>query len=120
MASERPPGILSKQLFFSLYVPAIMLALGQSMIAPVIPGFARSFQVSFATASLVFVMAPVGALVSTFPVGILLDRIGRKPLLIAGPLIAACASLATPFAGDFYQLLFYRFVAGAAQQLWMQ
>ncbi len=120
MASDRPPGILSKQLFFSLYVPAIMLALGQSMIAPVIPGFARSFQVSFATASLVFVMAPVGALVSTFPVGILLDRVGRKPLLITGPLIAACASLATPFASDFYQLLFYRFVAGAAQQLWMQ
>src|SRR5437764_12913322 len=97
-----------------------MLSLGQSMVAPVIPGFAKSFEVTFGTASLVFVMLNVGALVATFPAGYLMDKIGRKPVLLAGPVLTALASFMTPWSGSFEELLFWRFLLGVASQLWMQ
>ena len=120
MAEARPPSVLSKQLVLSLYVPATMLSLGQSMVAPVIPGIAKSFEVSLSTASLVFVAAAAGALVATFPAGYLMDRIGRRPVLLAGPLLTALASFMTPFSHSFIELLFWRFLIGVAAQLWQQ
>ena len=50
MAEPRSEGPVSRQLILSLYLPATMLALGQSMVAPVIPGFAKSFNVSLSEA----------------------------------------------------------------------
>src|SRR5919198_4751581 len=63
VAEERSPGVLSRQLVLSLYLPAAMLALGESLVTPIIPLFTKQFGVSFATASLVFVMMNVGGLV---------------------------------------------------------
>lgn len=90
------------------------------MVAPVIPVLAKQYDVSFGTASLVLVAAQAGALVFTFPAGYLMDRVGRRPVLLAGPLLAAVFSFMTPFAGSFTELLIYRFVAGGAVQLWQQ
>ena len=120
MAQGRGEGVLSRELILSLYLPSTMLSLGQSMVAPVIPGFAKSFEVNFGTASLVFVMLNVGALVATFPAGYLMDKIGRKPVLLAGPMLTALASFMTPWSGSFEELLFWRFLLGVASQLWMQ
>lgn len=97
-----------------------MLALGQSMVAPVIPGLTKSFGISVDAASLVFVAYSAGALVATFPAGYLMDKIGRRPVLLAGPLLTAVGSFMTPFSHTFIELLFWRFVVGAASQLWQQ
>ncbi|MQA65819.1 MAG: MFS transporter [Alphaproteobacteria bacterium] len=120
MADSRPPGILSRQLILSLYLPATLLALGQSMVAPVIPVFTKSFGIGVDAASLVFVAYSAGALVATFPAGYLMDKIGRRPVLLAGPLLTAVGSFMTPFSHTFFELLFWRFVVGAASQLWQQ
>jgi MFS family permease len=97
-----------------------MLALGQSMVAPVIPGLTKSFGIGVDAASLVFVAFSVGALVATFPAGYLMDKIGRRPVLLAGPLLTAVGSFMTPFSHTFFELLFWRFVVGAAIQVWQQ
>jgi len=120
VADERPPGVLSRQLVLSLYLPATLLALGQSMVAPVIPGLTKSFGIGVDAASLVFVAFSAGALVATFPAGYLMDKIGRRPVLLAGPLLTAVGSFMTPFSHTFIELLFWRFVVGAASQLWQQ
>jgi MFS family permease len=120
VADARPPGVLSRQLVLSLYLPATMLALGQSMVAPVIPGLTKSFGIGVDAASLVFVAFSVGALVATFPAGYLMDKIGRRPVLLAGPLLTAVGSFMTPFSHTFFELLFWRFVVGAAIQVWQQ
>jgi MFS family permease len=112
--------VVSRQLFLSLYLPATLMSLGQSMVAPVIPGFAKSFDVSLSTASLVFVAISAGMLAATFPAGYLMDRIGRRPVLLAGPMITAVASFMTPFSQSFVELLFWRFLIGVAMQLWQQ
>src|SRR5581483_1496588 len=120
MANRRFQGVLSWHHFLSLYLPAIVLALGQSMVGPVIPVLAKSFDVNFGTASLVLVAAQGGALAATIPSGVLVDKIGRRPVLLAGPVLTAFASVMTPFAGSFPELLLYRFISGVATQLWQQ
>ncbi len=120
MADPRPLGVLSRQLVLSLYLPAALLALGQSMVAPVIPGLTKSFGIGVDTAALVFVAYSAGSLVATFPAGYLMDKIGRRPVLLAGPLLTAVGSFMTPFSHTFFELLFWRFVVGGASQLWQQ
>jgi MFS transporter, DHA1 family, multidrug resistance protein len=120
MVEERSLGVLSRQLVLSLYLPAVLLALGDSLVTPVIPIFTKQFEVGVAAASLVFVMVNVGALVAAFSTGYLMDMIGRRPVVLAGPLIMAAGSLMTPFAGSFTQLLCWRLVVGAAHQAWQQ
>lgn len=113
-------GVLSRQLVLSLYLPATVLALGQSMVAPVLPNLTRGYGVGFSEASLVFVAFGAGAVVATFPAGYLMDKIGRKPVLLSGPVLEAVGSFMTPFAHSYPELLFWRFLVGAAGQLWQQ
>jgi MFS family permease len=104
----------------SLYLPAAILSLGTGIAAPVLPAYAKSFDVSFGTASLVLIVHAYGMLVATFPTGYLVDKLGRKPVLIAGPVITALTAFLTAFAGSFPELLVYRFVNGASAQMWAQ
>lgn len=120
MTANSSDRLFSKYQLFSLYLPSFLLQLGTGMVAPVIPVFAKGFDVTFGEASLVFVMAQVGALVATFPAGYLMDTVGRRPVLLAGPLLTALASFMTPFSGSFAELLFWRFLGGAAAQIWQQ
>jgi MFS family permease len=120
MTADRSDRLFSVYQLFSLYLPSFLLQLGTGMVAPVIPVFAKSFDVTFGEASLVFVIAQVGALAATFPAGYLMDKVGRRPVLLAGPLLTALASLMTPFSGSFAELLFWRFLGGAAAQIWQQ
>jgi MFS family permease len=115
---RRRLNVLSKDLFLSLYLPAFALALGEGMMAPVLPIYAKSFEVSFEVATLVIIIQGVGGLVATFPTGMLVDRIGRRPVLLAGPIITAASSFLTALAPSFAFLLACRFFAGGASQMW--
>ena len=86
---------------------------------PVIPGLAQSFDVSFGVASGVVTAFLIGNVASTVPSGWLIDRFGRRPVIVAAPLLAAITSLLIVFAEFFTQLLVLRFLAGAATQMWL-
>ena len=83
MGQERWQNVLSRQLILSLYLPATVLALGQSMVAPVIPNLTRSYGVGLSEASLVFVAFGAGAVIATFPAGYLMDKIGRRAAMMS-------------------------------------
>ena len=110
---------IARQNFLSLYLPAATLALATGIAAPALPVYAKSFDVSFETASYVFTAQLAGTTLSTIPTGYFLDRIGRGKLLIAGPLLLALTSFLTAFAQSFPELLVYRFLAGWSQQMWI-
>jgi MFS family permease len=120
VGQERWQSVLSRQLLLSLYLPATVLSLGQSMVAPVIPNLTKSYGVGLSEASLVFVAFGAGAVIATFPAGYLMDKIGRRPVLLAGPILEAVGSFMTPFSHSFPELLFWRLLVGAAGQLWQQ
>jgi MFS family permease len=92
--------------------------MGQGIATPVIPIYAQSFGVSFEMAALVVILNSLGGLAATVPVGWMVDRFGRRPVLLAGPIITALTSFATAFAPTFGILLACRFLNGGAQQMW--
>src|SRR3954447_13560171 len=111
--------VLSRENILTIYLPAAALALGNGITVPALPIYAKSFDVSFAVASEVFIAQLLGGLGATLPTGFLIDRFGRRKIILLGPLLVALASLLTAFAGSFARLLAFRFLGGWAQQMWM-
>src|SRR3712207_2806453 len=111
--------VLSRDNILTIFVPAAALALGNGIATPALPVFAKSFDVSFGVASQVFVAQLLGGLAATVPTGFLIDRFGRRKIILLGPALVALSSLLTAFAGSFPELLAYRFLGGWAQQMWM-
>ncbi|MCY4582499.1 MAG: MFS transporter, partial [Chloroflexi bacterium] len=65
----------------------------------------------------------LGPRAASLPPGLLIDRIGRRWILLAGPLVVALSSLLiakAAISGSFPELLVYRFIAGVGTQMWMQ
>src|SRR5262245_20270044 len=118
--NQESSGIFSSDQFLTLYFPAFVFALGYSIATPAIPVFARSFNTGFGVASLVVVAHALGALLATVPTGFLVDRMGRRPVLIAGPVLVALSSGLTAVAQSFSELLIYRLIGGAAMEMWRQ
>nr|WP_277626205.1 MFS transporter [Arsenicicoccus piscis] len=91
---------------------AFVIAIGYGLISPVLPQFARSFDVGVAAASVVvsafaffrLVFAPLG--------GALIGRLGERPVYLLGLLIVAASTAATAFAQTYWQLLLFRGVGG--------
>jgi len=111
--------LMSRDNWLSLYVPAIILALGTGIALPALPIYAKSFNVSFGVASMVVVASGLGSLVAGLPTGLLMDRIGRRKIILAGPIAAAITSFLVVTAHSFPELLAYRFLGGMATQMWM-
>jgi MFS family permease len=110
---------LSWESVFSTYLPAMLLALGVGMALPAIPVLARSFDVGFGLASFVVTAFLIGGAVGTIPTGWLIDRFGRRPILISGPIITAVVALLVARSTTFPELLVYRFIDGWAAQMWL-
>ena len=104
--------------FLSLWLPAGASGLATGMIAPVLPALAKSFEVTVGVASLVFIVHMAGSAIGTLPTGFMIDRFGRRKVLIAGPIITALAAFAIVWAGSFTEILVYRFIGGWGQQMW--
>jgi MFS family permease len=113
-------GVLSPFQLLTLYFPGFVLALGYSIATPAIPVLAKSFDTGFGVASLVIVAYAVGELLAAVPTGFVVDRLGRRPVLFAGPILTAAASFMTALAHSFPELLLYRFIGGIANEMWRQ
>lgn len=113
------PSPISKELILSLYLPAVAMSMAQGIAAPALPVFAKSFDVSFGVASLVIVVHGLGAIAATLPTGYLVDRLGRRPVILGGPILTALTSFLTAFASPTFELLLvWRFLGGCASQAW--
>ncbi|MDN5893152.1 MAG: MFS transporter, partial [Nocardioides sp.] len=95
-----------------LVAAAFVIAVGYGLVSPVLPAYARSFDVGVAAASLVvsafaffrLVFAPAG--------GALVAKLGERPVYLTGLLIVAASSFATAFAQSYTQLLLLRGLGG--------
>ncbi len=95
-----------------LIVAAFVIAVGFGLVSPVLPQFARSFDVGVTAASVIvsafafcrLVFAPAG--------GRLITRLGERPVYLSGLLIVALSTGATAFAQTYWQLLVFRGLGG--------
>lgn len=96
---------------------AFFVAIGFGILAPALPVFARSFDVSALQASAVissfalmrFVFAPVA--------GGLVDRMGERIILTSGLLIVAASSALAGFSQSYLQLIAFRGIGGIGSSM---
>ena len=95
-----------------LVAAAFVIAIGFGLISPVLPQYARSFDVGIAAASVIvsafaffrLVFAPAG--------GALVTRLGERPVYLIGLVVVAVSTGAAAFAQSYVQLLVFRGLGG--------
>jgi len=103
----------------SIYVPSFFIFLGMSIISPILPLYAKTFDVSFTLVSLAISMYAFGRFLADLPVGLVADRFGRKPLMVVGTLLLTVTAFMNALARNFWEFLFYRLVQGVGSSMWM-
>lgn len=95
-----------------LVAAAVAIALGYGIVAPVLPRFAKSFDVT-TTAATIVVSAFAFMRMSFAPgAGRLMSVFGERNLYLSGIAVVAASSLASAFANGYWQLLIYRALGG--------
>lgn len=108
----RPVDSRIPQTIWVLVGAAFIIALGYGLIAPVLPQFAGSFNVSMAAAGAVISVFALARLLGAPGAGLLVDKLGSRPVYLTGLLIVATATFFVAFAQAYWHILFLRFVAG--------
>ncbi|MCY4582228.1 MAG: MFS transporter [Chloroflexi bacterium] len=106
------------QTLVSLLVPAFLLGVGRGFIVPVLPLIAIDFGAGATGAGLLIFVPMLGGVIVSLPTGYLMDRIGRRKLLILSTLILSLSALLVLRASSFNEILFYLGINGLAQQMW--
>jgi MFS family permease len=112
-----PPSLLRDPAYAVALVIAVIVALGFGLVVPVLPLFARAFDVGlFAVTGVVSVFAGV-RLVSNLYTGALADRFGSRNAIGYGAIIVALSSLLIANANSYWELLAYRGFGGFGSAL---
>lgn len=91
---------------------AFVIALGFGLVAPVLPQFAHSFGVGVSASSVIVSAFAFTRLLFAPAGGKLVERLGERPVYVAGLLIVAVSTAACAFASSYWQLLVFRGLGG--------
>ncbi|MGH2752423.1 MAG: MFS transporter [Actinomycetota bacterium] len=118
-AAQAVPSPLSNPAFRKLLAISVTVALGYGLIVPVLPNFARSFDVSLAAVGLVFFVFGLTRFLFGLVGGLVVDRFGDRFSVMAGLLIVSLSSYASGLAASFPQLVAARGFGGAGSALFI-
>ena len=96
---------------------AFCVALGFGILAPALPVFARTFDVSALEASAVISVFALVRFVTSPLAGALVDRLGERSVMASGLLIVAVSSAAAGFSQTYAHLLVLRGVGGLGSSM---
>ncbi|HEX3246674.1 MAG TPA: MFS transporter [Chloroflexota bacterium] len=102
----------------TLYIPSSIVSISQGMVVPTTPALAASFGVLPALAAQVVTANLLGRMLVTLPSGILIDRLGRKPAMIGGPILIVLGSILTVITPSFTLLVVAQLLSGAGAAIW--
>lgn len=111
--------LLESETLFIVSTSTLLVMLGQGIAGPILPLFARSFDVSLAAVGLTLSAFAVARMFVNLPSGLVADRWGRRILLVGGPLVTGVGSLLSATATGLVSLLIWRFVAGVGSAMYM-
>jgi len=87
-------------------------------MVPTLPLYADGFGVSLSLVSFAVAALGLGTLIGDVPAGMLLERYGRKPVMVVGTVVLALSTLALAIFPYFPALVALRLVAGVASAMW--
>ena len=104
--------VLYDRNFQLLLLASLSSPLGASVVSPILEGLTGPLGVSSTRIGLLMAVFTAPAVVLIPVVGVLSDRVGRKPVLTAGLLLFGLAGLAIPLTTEFRVVLGLRFLQG--------
>ena len=105
-------------LVLPVYVPTLLLSIGQGVLIPTLPLYAKSFGVSNTLVSLAVAAAGLGTLLADVPSGAMLERYGRKPVMVMGTISLTVATLLLALLPFFPLLVALRLLVGVSTAMW--
>ncbi|WP_277543065.1 MFS transporter [Haloarcula laminariae] len=97
-----------------IFASTLVAVMGVSLISPVLPAVQEAWNISEAQASLLLSAFTLPGIFLTLPIGLLTDRIGRKPILIPALVVFGLSGGGIIFISDFTLILVLRAIQGAA------
>jgi MFS family permease len=104
---------------WSVYVPSFLLSVGQGILIPVLPGFAK--QEMAATIGLIGVVIAarhIGTMIFDVPAGILVTRLGLRRTMLGGVILFGIAAVWAGISPNVTSLIAARLLAGVSFALW--
>jgi MFS family permease len=93
--------------------------LGVTIISPVLPQYALSFDIPVALVGWAVSAFALARLVTDIPAGLLADRFGRKRIMVSGLVLIILSSVGAGTASNYAWLIFARIVGGIGSALYM-
>ncbi len=110
--------IIRNPLILPVFIPTFLLRLGSGLLVPILPLYAKSFDISYGLVGLVLAAEGIGHLVGDLPAAMVLNRIGRKSAMLLGVLTVALCGAGLFFAPSIFVVFLLRFVGGIGGALW--
>jgi MFS family permease len=102
----------------SVYVPSVLMAIGEGMLVPVLPIYVAALGAPFWLIGLVLAAESLGMLAGDVPAGTLLRRVDRKVIMLLGVGIVGVAVAGLAAVDGVWPVLLLRLAAGVGSALW--
>ncbi|MFW9962675.1 MAG: MFS transporter [Candidatus Sifarchaeia archaeon] len=103
----------------NLSLVTFLVLLGLSMVAPILPTYAESFQVSYTLVGFVVSSFAVTRMVLDMPAGLLSRRFDKKKIMISGLVLISTSSVLAGFAPTYGILVIARMIEGAGSAFYV-
>jgi MFS family permease len=103
----------------SVYLPALLFAVGQGAVIPVIPLYAMDLGASVAAAGLIVSLRGFGTMCFDIPAGILVSRFGERWAMVIGTAALASVAVGAALSRSLWVFAGLIFVMGCAWSLWL-
>jgi len=96
----------------------MIMAFCRGLVIPIMPLYARSFEISYGLVGVVLAAQGLGTLASDVPTGLLIRRLGHKKVMLLGAGCIILGSLALTWAQTLMEVVAYRLLSGVGMALW--
>ena len=103
----------------NLSLVTFLILLGLSMVSPILPTYAESFQVSYTLVGFVVSSFAVTRMVLDMPAGLLSRRFDKKKIMISGLVLLSVSSVLAGLAPNYITLVIARMIEGAGSALYV-
>jgi DHA1 family multidrug resistance protein-like MFS transporter len=103
----------------NLSLVTFCVLLGLSMVAPILPTYAESFQVSYTFVGFVVSAFAVTRMILDMPAGLLARKFDKKAIMITGLILLSTSSILAGLAPNYITLVIARMIEGAGSALYV-
>ena len=103
----------------NLSLVTFLILLCLSMVSPILPTYAESFQVSYTLVGFVVSSFAVTRMVLDMPAGLLSRRFDKKKIMISGLVLLSVSSVLAGLAPNYITLVIARMIEGAGSALYV-